>query len=95
MEILHQAFWSIVPSLIVGIVLAIWGNRQKKNEALRDEGELVKVSLLVASASLSYAVAMAIKRGTPNGEVEEGIEKYKDAMDKFRSYERKMIAKGV
>jgi len=49
--------------------------------------------LTVASAQLSYAVAMAVKRGTPNGEMETAIEKYETAMEAFRTYERKQISK--
>ena len=36
---------------------------------------------------------MAWKRGTPNGEVEDGIEQYKEAMTAFKKFERKLVAK--
>ena len=44
------------------------------------------------TAKLSYAIAMAWKRGTPNGEVEDGIEQYKEAMTAFKKFERKLVA---
>lgn len=102
MEQIAQMFWAVVPGVIVGIVMAVWNKRQKDRENRREEherqadrGQVLQISLLVASASLSYAVAMAIKRGRPNGEVEEGIKQYNCAMERFREYEREQIVKGV
>lgn len=102
MEHITQMFWAVVPGIIVGVVMAVWNKRQKDHETRREEhekqaerGQVLQISLLVASASLSYAVAMAIKRGRPNGEVEEGIKQYNCAMERFREYEREQIVKGV
>ena len=100
MEIITQALWAVLPGIIVGIVLAVWNRGQKKRDARnsareteRIESEKLRLSLLVATAQLSYAVAMAVKRGTPNGEIEEGIAQYNRAMGKFRSFEREQIAR--
>ena len=95
--------WEIVqaalPSLLVGVVMALFNRGQKKRdaatrerEAARLEAENVQVSLLVASAKLSYALAMAAKRGAPNGEVEDGVEQYREAMKAFKRLERKLVA---
>ena len=84
--------WEIVqaalPSLLVSV--AMGGVQPRPEEARRGhagagaaarlEAENVQVSLLVASAKLSYALAMAAKRGAPNGEVEDGVEQYREAM---------------
>lgn len=82
--------------------MAIWNKRQKAGEQRQrereqnaDKGEVLKLSLLVAAAQLSYAVAMAVKRGKPNGEIEVGVQQYNTAMEKFRNYEREMISKGM
>lgn len=88
----------ILPSLVVGLLLA-WYNRgqAKRDEAARErevrraDGETVQLALLLATAKLSYAVAMALKRGEPNGEVEDGIEQYRAAMAKFKEFERKLV----
>lgn len=92
--------WAITPGIIVGIVLAVWNRAQKKRdeeeavrEAERLKSERLRISLLLAAAKLSYAAAVAIKRGKPNGEVEEGIEQYEQAMAEFREYERELFAK--
>lgn len=98
-----EVFWSVVqaalPSLLVSVVMAVFGRKQKKRdaatrerEAARLEAENVQVSLLVASAKLSYALAMAAKRGAPNGEVEDGVEQYREAMKAFKRLERKLVA---
>ena len=95
--------WEIIqaalPSLLVGVVMALFNRGQKKRdaatrerEAARLEAENVQVSLLMASAKLSYALAMAVKRGAPNGEVEDGVEQYREAMKAFKRLERKLVA---
>ena len=100
MDIVLSIIQSILPGLIVALVMASYNRRQKSNddavrshEEQRIEAENVQVSLLVATAKLSYALAMAAKRGTPNGEVEEGIEQYKEAMKSFKQFERNLVAK--
>ena len=92
---------SLVPSIIVGLVLFYWERRQKKRDAKRAEEEstriesdLLRLDLEVATAQLSYAVAMAHKRGHANGEMESAIDKYEDAMSKFREFERKKVVLG-
>lgn len=91
---------NIIPALIVGIALA-WFNREQR---LRDEAavnreknrlkaERVRISLLVASAKLSYATAIAMKRGHANGEVEDGIKQYEEAIKEFKRFERELVAR--
>lgn len=90
---------AIVPSLLVGLVLAYWDRKKKKEdekqklqEANIVEGDMIRLDLEVATAQLSYAVAMAVKRGYANGEMEKAIERYERAMDKFTKFERKQVA---
>lgn len=101
-NIIYSAVSALAPGIIVGIVMAWWNKRDKKRaenhaaaEADRVESEMLRIDLLVAAAQLSYAVAVAQKRGSTNGETEAGIEKYEKAMDKFRRFERKQMAKTV
>lgn len=102
MGIVIKILWATIPSIIVGIVLAWWNHKQKKRDARYDEHEqdaikqeTLRLSLLVAVAQLSYAVAMAYKRGEPNGEMEVGIEQYNKAMGKFREFEREQMVKNI
>jgi hypothetical protein len=39
-----------------------------------------------ANGELGYAAAMALKRGTPNGEVEEAIKAYSDAKGEYNKF---------
>lgn len=100
MDNITQFLGAILPSVVVGIFMAYWNAQQKKRtdraaarEQDRLENELMQIDLEVAAAQLAYAVAMAYKRGTPNGEMEVAIQQYEKAMDKFRKYERKQVAK--
>ena len=88
------------PGIVVGVVMAIFNRRANakakqdaEREAVRAQHDLLRTDLLVATASLAYAVAMAIKRGTPNGEIEEGVKKYEKAMESFRKFEREQLIK--
>ena len=102
MELWTTLLWSCAPGLIVGLVLSIWGaiqkkrySEQKSEEEARLESEMLKISLVLTTAKLSYAVAMAIKRGSPNGEIEEGVEEYKKSLEKFRKFEREQLIRNV
>ena len=101
-ELICHLLWAVVPGVITGVIMAFWNRKQKAHERREEEreaeqmkSELLKVSLLVSTAQLSYAVAMAHKRGYPNGEIEEGISQYNKAMAKFREFEREQVAKGA
>ncbi len=92
---------AILPSLTVGVLMALFNRKQQKEIQKKEQREKAKLdsavlelNLVVATAQLSYAVAMALKRGEPNGEIEEGIEAYEKAMKDFREFERKQIVKG-
>lgn len=74
---------AVIPSLFCGIVLG-WYNKkateryeeEKERAKERAEAAQIQMKLILASASLSYACAIALKRGETNGEVEEGVEEY-------------------
>ena len=97
---LETIIMALLPSLCVSIIMALFNRKQstrdeaaRERETQRSESEGVQLALLVATAKLSYAVAMAWKRGEPNGEVEDGIEQYREAMTAFKRFERKLVAK--
>ena len=93
---------AIAPGIITGLVLAYWNRKQNKQDNQRKEHEeaaiesdMLRIDLEVATAQLSYAVAMAVKRGHANGEMEVAIERYEKAMERFRKFERKQVAIGA
>lgn len=63
-------------------------DKQDKKEKARVNYENVSLEVNIASAKLSYALAMAWKRGQPNGEVEAGITAYNEAMQKLQTFLR-------
>lgn len=98
--VLSQLLWAVAPSLVVGIIMALWNKQQKSRENARKDAETaqvksetLRISLLLATAQLSYACAMAIKRGSPNGEMETAFAQYNEAMQTFRNFEREQLVK--
>lgn len=90
----------LLPAIVTGMVVFYLQRSQKKRDAKEEERARmrhletrVQLDLQLATAKLSYAVAMAIKRGEPNGEVEEGIREYNKALNGFREFEREQLAK--
>ncbi len=87
------AISAAIPSVLCGVFMA-WFNRkqnrkdaqmERRAEARRREG-LLSLELQMATAKLSYATAMALKRGKANGEVEEGIVAYEAARKKYLAF---------
>lgn len=100
MNIATQIFFALLPSLLVSLYMALFNRKMsqkdKYNEsfdAARRESDQLKLSLLLATAQLSYAVAVGLKRGEMNGEVEVGIEQYNEALKKFREFERIQVSR--
>lgn len=55
-------------------------------EAMRQKRDELLLHITMADADLSYAVVAAIKRGSPNGEIEKAVEKYKKAMGAYTDF---------
>ena len=98
MEILIEIIKAVAPGIIVGVVMYDWNRKQnERSTELAEQEQFIKrkdtvvIALLVATAELSYAVTMAIKRGSPNGEVEIAVDRYNRAMRKFRDLERERL----
>lgn len=90
---------AMLPGLIVSLIMLYWTREQNKKDLTQSERDgtakkkdTLEIALLVATAELSYATTMAIKRGSPNGEVETAIERYNYAMEKFRKFEREQLS---
>lgn len=56
------------------------------HEAARTKRDLLSMELSMATADLAYANAMAIKRGSPNGEIEAGVAAYEKAQKKYLAF---------
>ena len=102
MEMFSQILWAALPGIITGLVLATWNRRQKiradtadQREEERKKSEVVKLDLLVATAELTRATAVAVKYGNTNGEMSEGLRRYNEAIEQFREFERDKLAEQV
>lgn len=89
-------------SLLVSLVVATLQLVNKKTERrIKDHEEdrrqesLLSLEMMMANNKLSYAVAMAVKRGSPNGEIEEAIVAYENAKEKYDDFIRRMAVKAV
>lgn len=96
--VLIQIVMAALPSLIVSIVMARWNSVQKREadskkaqEQRRASVDMRKLDLDVATAELSFEIAMAVKRGTTNGEMDEALSRQKTALEKFREAERAQV----
>jgi hypothetical protein len=86
-------FVALLPSLCVSIVMALFNRRQTKRDKETDERaearkreSLLALEMQMATAKMSYAVAMALKRGHANGEVEEAVDAYEEARKKYLAF---------
>ena len=90
---------SIIPSVAVALFMFYFERRMKKQDdissaisAARKEECLLGLELQMAGNKMSYATAMALKRGYANGEVEEAIEAYEPAKKKYIDFMNKQAA---
>lgn len=84
---------AVIPSLFVGVVLALMNKKadrryEKDQEQAKERAEAaqIQMEMITASAALSYACAMALKRGVANGEVEEAVAAYALAKKRYQDH---------
>ena len=84
---------AILPTLICSCLVLYITTRQNKHDKkvlaraeARQRESLLALEMQMATAKLAYALAMAVKRGAPNGEVEEGVQAYESAKAKYFAF---------
>lgn len=87
---------------VIAITVAVIGYRltkTKKEEELRNERRksesLLCLELIDATMELSVACCNALTGGCNNGNVEEAKSKAKKAKDKYKEFERKVLAEEI
>jgi len=87
---------AIIPSIAVAVFMLYFERRMKKQDDMsaeraraRKEECLLALELQMSTAKMSYATAIALKRGHANGEVEEAIEAYEPAKKKYFDFMNK------
>lgn len=80
----------LLPTILTGIIAFYLQRAQKKRDKRieersenRKQESLLNLEVTMAAAKLSYACAMALKRGAPNGEVEEGVAEFEKAKEAY------------
>lgn len=92
-EILARLAWAVLPSLLCAVVMVFFNKslakrekKQEEREEVRKKEMLLLLKMTFANGKLGYAAAMALKRGTPNGEVEDAIESYEAAKKEYNEF---------
>ena len=101
MHLFSPLFWDVMTpvatGVIVGIILSRFNKkmqgrddkreteRQRRAE-IKEKESRYRMSLLWAIAKLSYATAVAQKRGHTNGEMEDALESYDEAKADYNNF---------
>ena len=93
---------SIASPVLVGLFLLFFKRAQDKKDTTYEENykarckeSLLSLEMITATADLSYATAIAVKRGYANGEVEVGIESYEKAKESYRLFMTEQATKSL
>lgn len=62
---------------------------QRERDAAKFDQECLQLEIMMADAKLSYAIVAAIKRGSPNGEIEDALKDYKRAHERYNLFLKK------
>lgn len=92
MEIAAIIFGGLL-DVAIGITLFYTQRKQRKADEEAEkrrkvitDANLLQMELVSAGNNLSFATAMAVKRGRPNGEMEEAIQEYKDVKRRYYAF---------
>lgn len=85
---------------VLTAMLVFWLQRQQKNRdkitednaEKRKKESLLSLQMMSANNQLSYAVAMAVKRGYANGEVEAALAVYNEANSAYKKFREELAA---
>ena len=87
------AILAIIQSILAGLITYVLKARIEKKderEQSRESARLKRDKLLlqatIANSELAYAVVAAIKRSTPNGEIEIAEKAYHEAMGEYKEF---------
>lgn len=86
-------------SALTALVVWYMERRQKKRDRIAEENafkrkkeSLLSLQMMSANSQLSYAIAMAWKRGYANGEVEAALEDYNAASAAYKAFREELAA---
>ena len=83
---------AVITALGAVIVAAVGRDVKKRNEKEEERDEKrrkeshLQLAMIAANTSLTIGVAMALKNGHCNGEVEEGLQEVRDAKREYQKF---------
>ena len=87
------AILAIIQSVLAGLITHVLkahivkrDEKEQSREAARLKRDKLLLQATIANSELAYAVVAAIKRGTPNGEVEIAEKAYHEAMSEYKEF---------
>lgn len=83
--------WTIIlaagiPSTVTGVIVTWFVKKQNDRDAAREKMNILLIQGVNASISLGEAVAIAQKRGQPNGETEKALTYAVEVKHKIRDF---------
>ena len=81
--------------IITGLIVWFIERSRAKKDEIKEEAEEINAEVNVATMELDYATAMAVKRGQPNGEVEDAVKAYNAAKKRMDQFNEKMKNKMI
>ena len=90
---------SAAASVLTGLLLFYFQRQQRRRDERaarqaerRKRESLLSLEMMSANNQLSYALAMAVRRGRPNGEVETALEAYNEAKAAYDHFKAELAA---
>lgn len=97
-----SVIFGTIQTIAIGLLMFYWQRKQAKADhaaenraAIRKQESLLSLEMTMANGKLSYAVAMAVKRGAPNGEIEEGEIAYEAARKRYLAFINEQAADNI
>ena len=91
----QQIVFGILQTVVFGMAVFYLKRAQEKRDtaagghaAAQKQAELLQLEMIWANNKLSYACAMALKRGHANGEGEDALLAYNAAREKYSAFLR-------
>lgn len=69
--------------------------KSEEREKVRNKGTLIQLKMMQANTKLTDAIAIAIKRGYPNGEVEAAQKEIAEVEKEYNQFMIEMTAKNL
>lgn len=69
--------------------------KSEEREKIRNKGTLIQLKMMQANTKLTDAIAIAIKRGYPNGEVEAAQKEIAEVEKEYNQFMIEMTAKNL